>query len=184
MTPGEALKKSLNRLREGLPQLQEPPIKILTSYFYQIRFFKPYYIPLSTAVYDPKWYHQNRGPLYQFEDKNGVINGIRIQPFIPDRRCEGLCSGSEDCVTKDPRSCNFLKQYYNQLNELDFNEIMRRFQNLSEDIKQLKSLDKEPIFVLIFHETPTNPCSERWMVQKWFMNNGYQIKEFDKTKIN
>lgn len=32
-------------------------MKILTSYFYQIRNFKPYQIPLSTAISDPAWYH-------------------------------------------------------------------------------------------------------------------------------
>lgn len=32
-------------------------MKILISYFYQIRFFKPNMIPLSTAAFDPKWFH-------------------------------------------------------------------------------------------------------------------------------
>ena len=46
-------------------------MKIMTSYFYQIRFFKPYMIPLSTAKWDPKWFHRNQGQNYQFKDKNG-----------------------------------------------------------------------------------------------------------------
>ena len=36
-------------------------MKIMTSYFYAIRFFKPNMIPISTAKWDPKWYHQNKG---------------------------------------------------------------------------------------------------------------------------
>ena len=49
-------------------------MKILTSYFYQIRNFKPYQIPLSTAISDPAWYHPKNGDYYV--DKNGVINGF------------------------------------------------------------------------------------------------------------
>lgn len=36
-------------------------MKIYTSYFYQIRFFKPNMIPLSTAKYDPSWFHKGLG---------------------------------------------------------------------------------------------------------------------------
>ena len=31
-------------------------MKIYISYFYAVRFFKPYQIPMSTAVWDPKWW--------------------------------------------------------------------------------------------------------------------------------
>ena len=44
----------------------------MTSYFYQIRNFKPNMIPLSTALWDPKWFHKNKGHSFQFKDKNGV----------------------------------------------------------------------------------------------------------------
>ena len=30
-----------------------------------------------------------------------------------------------------------------------------------------------------FHEAPNNPCSERWMVQKWFSSFGLFITEFN-----
>ena len=32
-------------------------MRILVSYFYHVRHFKPYMIPFSTAVWDPAWYH-------------------------------------------------------------------------------------------------------------------------------
>ena len=35
-------------------------MEFYTSYFYKIRFMKPYMIPLSTAVFNPKWYFQNQ----------------------------------------------------------------------------------------------------------------------------
>ena len=32
-------------------------MKLALSYFYQIRNFKHYMIPVSTAVWDPQWFH-------------------------------------------------------------------------------------------------------------------------------
>ena len=58
-------------------------MKIKTSYFYQIRNFKPYQIPLSTAISDPAWYHSKTEDYYI--DKNGVINGFCIQ-FLPPHK--------------------------------------------------------------------------------------------------
>lgn len=145
-----------------------------------IRFFKPNQIPLSTAVWDPAWFHQGRGAMYQFFDKRKVLNGLRIEPFVPDKRCHDLCRGAENCLTKDPNTCQFLQKYYEQLCELDFNSIMQRFEKLAKSYSELNLLEEEIEFVLIFHETPKNPCSERWIVQKWFRENGVKIKEFEK----
>ena len=44
-------------------------MKFALGYFYQVRFFTPNMIPVSTAVSDPKWYHQNKGPQFTFLDK-------------------------------------------------------------------------------------------------------------------
>ena len=46
-------------------------MKLAISYFYQIRNFKPNMIPVSTARWDPKWYHDGKGAEYNFIDKNG-----------------------------------------------------------------------------------------------------------------
>lgn len=32
-------------------------MKLALSYFYQIRFFKRYMLPVSTTCLDPDWYH-------------------------------------------------------------------------------------------------------------------------------
>ena len=152
-------------------------MKFYTSYFYMIRFFKPNQIPVSTAVSPPKWYTINGN---QYYDKRRVLNGLTAKPFVPDERCRDLCRGAENCSTKDPNSCQFLQKYYEQLCELDFNSIMQRFKNLANAYEERNFLEEEIEFVLIFHETPKNPCSERWMVQKWFKENGIDIKEFEK----
>ena len=67
-------------LREGMT------MKLAISYFYQIRNFKKYMLPLSTAVSDPSWYHENLNNNHIFIDKRGIINGIRILPLHPRRR--------------------------------------------------------------------------------------------------
>ena len=154
-------------------------MKILTSYFYQIRNMKQNYIPLSTAVWDPKWFHQGKGNGYQWKDKNGVWNGLRAEPFVPGEACEGLCRGPETCMAYSPQTCSFLKTYYNQLEQLDFQEIISRFETLGNQIKEIEGFKEEPILVLIFHEKYDNPCSERWPVQEWFKEHGYPIEEFN-----
>lgn len=151
----------------------------MTSYFYQIRNMKANYIPLSTAVWDPKWFHQNKGHSFQWKDKNGVWNGLRAEPFVPGQACEGLCRGPETCMAYSPQVCAFLKTYYRQLEELDFQEILDRFERLAKQIQDVENFPEEPVIVLIFHEKYDNPCSERWPVQRWFKNHGYEITEFN-----
>ena len=154
-------------------------MKIMTSYFYQIRFFTPNMIPLSTAVWDPKWFHQNQPQYFQFKDHNGVWNGLRAKPFVPGPQCQNLCRGPEYCKTGDPNNCDFLKNYRKQLDQLNFNEIIQRIDTLGKAIQQKEQFTDEPIVVFIFHETFKNPCSERWVVRDWFKDNGYEIKEFN-----
>lgn len=153
-------------------------MKIQTSYFYQVRFMKPNMIPLSTAKWDPRWFHKNNGQSFQFKDKNGVWNGLRAEPFVPGESCDGLCRGPEYCNSKDPNSCQFLKAYYNQLNELNFEEIINRFEILGKTIQKDEGFIEEPILILLVHEAFTNPCSERWAIQKWFKDHNFPITEF------
>lgn len=152
-------------------------MKIMTSYFYQIRFFKPYMIPLSTAKWDPKWFHRNQGQSYQFKDKNGVWNGLRAEPFAPGPLCEGLCSGPEGCAST-ANNCMFLKTYKMQLEHLDFQNILSRIESIGNAVKEREKFQEEPVVILIVHEAFGNHCSEREPIQEWFAENGYPIEEF------
>lgn len=155
-------------------------MKVMISYFYQIRFFTPNMIPLSTAMFDPKWYHSNRSQEYHFKDRRKVYNGLRADPFVPGPLCTGLCAG--DCKVRYPQDCAFLKAYKKQLNQLDFDEMLQRFERLGNFIKDKEGFDEEPIMILIVHEAPNNPCSERWPLIEWFNEHGYNLKEFDKNQ--
>lgn len=149
-------------------------MRIMTSYFYMVRFFKPWMIPLSTAVWDPKWYRKNKRP---YIDKNGVLNGLRDHHFVPGKSCDGLCRGQPCKYTPD--QCKFLKAYKKQLDKIDFNAYMEYMKRKSVECKHGLKLLHEPIFVLIVYETPKTNCSERVMIHRWFREHGYPIEELD-----
>ena len=153
-------------------------MKIYTSYFYQIRFFKPNMIPLSTAKFDPDWFHEGMGYKHQWKDKNGVWNGLRAPEFAPGPVCEGLCYGPEGCETHDPTSCLFLNAYRYQLDQLDYKDIIKRCEKIANKVKDFEQFEEEPVIVLIVHEATNNPCSERRVIQEWFAANGKEVTEW------
>lgn len=153
-------------------------MKIKTSYFYQIRNFKPYQIPLSTAISDPAWYHSKTGDYYI--DKNGVINGLRIGMLQPQRSLGYLCGG-KNCMQK-PNSCEFLRAYYGQLCLLDFKKLMCLLEQTADVMQNFLKFGEEPEIILIVHEAPTNPCSERKVIQQYFKEHGIACTEFRKEE--
>ena len=153
-------------------------MKIKISYFYQIRFFKENQIPISTAKWDPLWYHNNqRNYKTTFYDKNNVLNGLRIEELSPGKNCENLCNGINSCKIQDPEKCNFIKEYQKQLNSLDFNFVFDKLKSIANKFnKDLKNIE----LILIVYETPNNPCSERNSIIEWFKKNGIEIEEFNR----
>ena len=141
---------------------------------------KPYMIPLSTACFDPKWFHQNKSQEYVWKDKNGVYNGLRAPVFAPGPLCEGLCRGLEVCATSSAQSCLFLKTYRYQLDQLDFNDVLQRCERIGKYIQSLENFPEEPVIMLLVHEAPQNPCSERRVIQEWFAANGKEVREWQK----
>ena len=161
-------------------------IKIYTSYFYKVRFFKPNIIPVSTAQFDPRWFHDCGPSDYTFIDKNGILNGLRAKAFVPGPACQNDCRGPENCHYISD-NCAFLRKYREQLNALDFNKIIEMFDNSAERLKKLLGLKEEPVFVLMVYEKPDNPCSERVVIHEWFAANGFPITELEiqkEKKIN
>ena len=151
-------------------------MQIYTSYFYQVRFMKPYMVPLSTAVWGPKWFKQG----HPWKDKNGVWNGLRAEVFAPGPLCEDLCRGPETCGTRSPQSCLFLNTYRYQLDQLDYNDVIARCERLGNYIQSLEHFTEEPVIILLVHEAPQNPCSERRVIQEWFAANGKEVVEWQK----
>lgn len=157
-------------------------MKVYTSYFYKIRFFKPNMIPLSTALWDPKWYHANQKQDHWFIDKNGVINGLRAPVFAPGPIASELCRGN--CNPKNPESCDFLRAYAYQLSLLDINDIISRIERMCAEAKKVLNFAEEPIAVFIVHEAPNNPCSERAAIQEYFRSHSIECEEWEGVKTN
>ena len=154
-------------------------MEIYTSYFYKVRFMEPHMIPISTALWDPKWFHNFQKQDYVWLDKRGVFNGIRAEEFAPHGECENLCRGPEFCSTKDSSMCEFLKAYRRQLDRLDCEEVLRRCEILGGRCKEIAHFSKEPIYIFLVHEAPQNPCSERRIIQEWFKANGRCVNEWN-----
>lgn len=152
-------------------------LRVATSYFYHVRFFRPYMVPISTAAWDPKWYHNFKGQDHVYIDKNGIVNGLRLSPLRPGESCADLCRGPENCATKDPKTCQFLLNYRKQLDAINFDQFMENLDKSVRKVLEMTHCDMDPIAVLLFHEVTDNPCSERVVVQDWFRNHGQYLCE-------
>lgn len=135
----------------------------MTSYFYNLRFFEnqPNILPLNTAIYPPKWYH-----------------GLTIPYFVPGPTCQNLCHGATNCPYQSS-SCAFLKRYYEQLEKVSLAEVSSYIAILLEQEKKIDI--SNPTVILLFYETPQNPCSERAIVKKWFNERGIKCDEWKRV---
>lgn len=147
--------------------------KLAISYFYRIRFFDRSMVPLSTAVWDPKWFSNSGEPYF---DKRGVLNGLRFAPFVADSTCDNLCRGSDGCM-QTPDSCNFLKAYRAMLDKLDYGKIMQMLDKLAGKMQSTLKLTQEPTFVFMVYEAPSKPCSERVPLKAWFKDHDYNLAD-------
>lgn len=148
-------------------------MNVYITYFYRLRFLPDNMIPVSTAMYNPKWYTAN-GKL--FIDNRGVVNGIAFKALSPHKiSSEDICV--KDCP-KDPRSCSFLVKYDEYINSLDFYEVYSYLEKLVDVVKQITKTDKDYDVCLMVYEKPDNPCSERKTLIDYFAKHGIEVKEF------
>lgn len=151
-------------------------MKIYISYFNNIRNFSKYDIPLSTAMWDPKWFTKHM-------DKNGVVNGLRCLPLVlPISKWEELKDEqcSKNCKFKHG-SCKFEKVYYEYLQTIEFDTLIEMFKFISKYISILNNEDVNKFrIVLIVHEKPSVDCAERPMLIKYFKEHNADIEEWRK----
>ena len=156
-------------------------MEIKIASFYQIRFLKPYQIPVSTAAVDPNWFHDNKGRNYVYTDKNGVLNGIRYEDFshikINNAKCFGTRGYGEIC-DGNPETCDFLNKYEEKLLSLDFNIVMKKLQRVCDEVKSKLGFTEEPEIIFIVYEAENNPHSERGRITKMFNHYGVKCTNF------
>ena len=152
-------------------------MKFYITYFYNVRFLSPSVLPVSTAMWDPKWFHNNMSQSYIFEDKKGVYNGFRIEELSP-YKLEHISCG--DTCNEEPGNCSFIKSYHDYIFSLDFNEIYNKLLELAKGLQEQRNYRNIPDICLLVHEKPDNPCSERCVLVDWFKSNGIDLIEFEK----
>jgi len=145
-------------------------MKIYTSYFTQIRHFKPNQLPLSTAVWNPKWYRESA-----WIDKRGVICGTSLPELSP-----ASISQCCPCSNKTAPTCEFLERYTNYLYTLDFDAIMEKIKQMASIVEEMTGEEAE--IMLMVYEVPSNPCSERVPLQNWFKSYGIEVEEWKSEK--
>ena len=79
-----------------------------------------------------------------------------------------LCRGQESCSTKDPSTCEFLKKYHIQLENLDKDTFIDKLLALEMQLHAELSITVPMQFVFLVHEPPYKKCSERKALQEAF----------------
>lgn len=143
------------------------------SYFYNIRFFDSSIVPVSTATWDPKWYHNFENSNTIFRDKNNVINGLRADILTPTKIYDSSSDCQKDCK-QNPENCTFIKKYSDYLNSLNFEEVTTEIQ------KRVSRLAPGADICLIVYEAVSNPCGERRALRQWFEMNGSSLPEWER----
>ena len=135
-------------------------------------------IPISTAMWDPKWFHNFKSNDFNFVDKNGVINGLRSELFVADKEYD---CGTDNCQEKGKAAgipnCKFMNEYYSKLNSTTLEDKINELGRICKNAQGRLGFKEEPIAVLIVFEVVENMCSERQIIQKYFNENGVDCKE-------
>lgn len=141
------------------------------TYFYNIKFMTSSQLPLSTAVWPPKFFSKNSKKNEAHLDDKGVILGLTIHQFVPQLQEECPCN------SKDYLHCSFLEKYHEQLSKLDFDEVIATYESIADKLSDITSAKIHEI-VLLVYEKPDNPCSERTVLKKVFAEHGMQLEEW------
>lgn len=157
-------------------------MKFYITYFYNIRFLKPNQIPMSTAMWEPRWFHN--GHEREFVDKRGVYCGLRAQPFLltqealeESKASHEFCGKNCSFLYKAP-NCGFMKAYRHQLTKLNKAKVLDYFEKVAQTVKNKIEYEGEPEIVLLVYEKPEIKCAERPVIVEWFKNNGLEIEEY------
>lgn len=137
-------------------------------------------IPVSTAHWDPAWYHDWAGAAHIFVDKRGVINGLRTNTLNTGALQERSLIEECPCKVKDPTKCQFVSTYEEALSQAideKWDVVYKELDQFSKEWCKGNDIKEEPIIVFIVYEAPCNPCSERQSWLKIFKEKGIDCLE-------
>lgn len=165
-------------------------MEIYISDFYHVRFFKENMIPIATSGSWPYWMYQydNQKKDTFYLNNNNVMIGIREELFTSGfmkhfDNMEEKC-GAKPCpyLSKVPH-CQFMDDYCEYLKQQDFTYLIGELNRVVEDVHKISNFQGEPIIVLLVYESSKCPCAERPVIQQWFRDNGYELKEWTKDLL-
>lgn len=151
-------------------------LKTYITTFYNIRYLKPYQIPISTAMWQPKYFLKDGRC---FIDDNGVMNGIYEEALSPKYiAADSICQKGCQYIKNNP-NCPFLIKYQEYLNTLDFEAVIKELERVSYEVQKVLNFNEEPEIILLVYEKDGNPCSERQALKAWFESHGYTLPEWE-----
>ena len=161
-------------------------MKFAITYFQKIRqITDDSYILIDTSIWAPKWLDPSNGKKQYVNDQNLLI-GIKAEEFLMTENeiPEEMCSG-KPCpyIGKYPH-CQFLEAYWQHLKKIDFDKLLQEFSRVAEDVRKITHYQGEPTILLLVHEKPDNPCSERGPLIRLFAEHGIELREFQPIEQN
>lgn len=144
-------------------------VEIFIGTFHDVKSMRAGTLPISVSRTDPGWFHANAGAKHVYKNMHGVFCGVKFQQFMP--KTTARCRGFEKCKFKDPNTCDYLKEYSEQLNGLNFEDVIQAL----NDLAAIRFCDQ---IVLVFWERSDNECSPKTAIIKWFRDHGVEIHEF------
>lgn len=170
-------------------------MNIYISYFNNVRHFNKHQIPVSTAQWDPKWYHENSyDKSHTFLDKRAVVNGLRCDMLVFNvneyNKLEASNQGCNRNCEQTPGECAFMKKYREQLDRLHPQDVMDYLYRIRDYVKDFWKMNNKLLgieddnqdydIVLLVHEKPDIKCAERPVLQDWFLKNLFiELKELE-----
>lgn len=163
-------------------------MKVSVGSFYQVRFFDSSVIGLSTAMWDPAWFHGFADKKTVFVNEKGFVCGLKAPDFIlPLSDYEELERRHVDCgnhCTHDSPNCEFMKAYRKHLESIGYEDIMRHLRIIADkyDEQGFNKTDKPTEIVLLVHESVKKNCAERVVIKQFFDDYWDPIKDYESRK--
>lgn len=157
-------------------------LEIYTASFYQVRNLEPNMIPMSTAAGEPGWFHDFKDRDYTFIDKRGIINGLVAWPFVLDKdEGDKLFESGNGCSKNckfNPPDCPFMTLYRKNIEKTSFEDIIKYLSTTIDKVREKLNFKGRAIVILLVYEHPSVPCAERPVIQQYFKDHGYDVKEW------
>lgn len=151
-------------------------MKFYIANFAQLRSMNKTCIPISTAVWNPKFFKIGL-------DSNEVMLGISEKELSPYK--VDMSDGCQkDCPNRERvPNCPFLTKYRAYLDTIDFDYLVSEFNRVAEDVRKITHYEGTATIVLLVYESINTKCSERWPLIDWFNANGITLLNFEESAL-